>query len=191
MGDVTVSSPKKKTNQKSLNSSVVGGTTKRIYNRRNSSFNKAHPKKFLKGKDPYDSISPKVSSKFSSFKMKKKSYGSKRRSTKLFSDDSDVEEPKVCTPLEGYTINVNNGGGDSIKKNRAHNSTLLSTTIGDHGTSSRRTKKPQNVKEAQKFLEHVSGVIDMYGRSQEGVTRKVLMDLAFYITEKNDILAMQ
>merc|ERR1712025_590847 len=169
----------------------VGGTTKRIYNRRNSSFSKANPKKSLKGKDPYDlSISPKVSSKFSSFKMKKKSYGSKRRSTKLFSDDSEVEEPKVCTPLEDCTIDINNGG-DSIKKNRAQNSTLLSTTIGDHGTSSRRTKKPQNVKEAQKFLEHVSGVIDMYGRSQEGVTRKVLMDLAFYITEKNDILAMQ
>ena len=192
--DVTVSSPKKKANQKFLNSSVAGGTTKRIYNRRNSSLDKANSKKFLKEKDPYDlSISPKVSRKFSSFgkAMKKKPIGSKRRSEKLFSDDSDVEEPKVCTPLEDYTINVNNGGGDSIKKNRAKNSTLLSTTIGDHGTSSRRTKKPQNVKEAQKFLEHVSGVIDMYGRSQEGVTRKVLMDLAFYITEKTDILAMQ
>merc|ERR1711868_243365 len=138
-------------------------------------------------------MGPKVSRKFTSFgkAMKNKPIGSKIRSEKLFSDDSDVEEPKVCTPLEDYTINVNNGGGDSIKKKSAQNSTLLSTTLGDHGTSSRRTKRAQNVKEAQKFLEHVSGVIDLYGRSQEGVTRKVLMDLAFYITEKNDILAMQ
>ena len=192
--DVTVTSPKKKANQKSLNSSVAGGTTKRISNRKNSSLNKANPKKSLKEKDPYNlSISPKVSRKFTSFSkaMKKKPIGSKRRSEKLFSDDSDVEESKVCTPLVDYTINVNNGGGDSNKKNRPHNSTLLSTTLGDHGTSSRRTKRAQNVKEAQKFLEHVSGVIDMFGRSQEGVTRKVLMDLAFYITEKTDILAMQ
>ena len=190
--DMSVASPKKPLSRKNMNSSF-GGTSKR--NQRNSVLDKTSSKRPSKVSDPYElSISPKVSRKFTSFskQMKKKSYGSKRRSRKLFSDDSDVEEEtKPSTPLPDYSIAVNNGG-DSCTKKRADSSHYLSSTLnGDPTTSFRRTKKPQNVKESQKFLEHVSGVLDMYARSQEGVARKVMMDIAFYITEKNDVLAMQ
>ena len=156
--------------------------------------------KISKGKatDPFSIWSPSPSPKVkrgpprASYGQgrRRRTTGSKRRSEKLFSDDSDKEsvglQRVMSKSMPDYVF---------VNKDAAGDSADASFNINNHQTrkkakSSSKGPPSKAAKATMKFLDHVVGVLDSFTEQVDGVSQLVLKDICFFITEKTDMLIL-
>lgn len=184
-----------KTKSQDLSSDKVkiAATTekKRPYQKKTTPKSKASPVA-----DPYSIWSPSPKTKRGPPRAsygqsrKRRTAGSKRRSEKLFSDESDKEsvglQRAISKSLPDYVFFNKDAGGDS-----ANASLNINTIVTSKTPSSLKKRNPNNVsKSTLKCLEHVVGVLDCFADQVDGVSKIVLKDICFFITEKSDALIL-
>ena len=167
---------------------------KRTYQRRPSGTTKST------AKDPYSFTSNPPKGRRSSYlqlQQKKRLTGSsKRRSEKLFSDDegdnSVKGSPEKTFGDSGLRISDFGDMGDTgFEEQEAATSTLQGRKSLANYSSRRRSTNKEMSKQTLRMLEHLSGMLKAIGNMSEGISKKVLSDVSFFIVQQSDLLVLE
>ena len=167
---------------------------KRTYQRRPSGTTKST------AKDPYSFTSNPPKGRRSSYlqlQQKKRLNGSsRRRSEKLFSDDegdnSVKGSPEKTFGDSGLRISdIGDMGDTGFEEQEASNLTLQGRKSLSSYSSRRRSTNKEMSKQTLRMLEHLSGMLKAIGNMSEGISKKVLSDVSFFIVQQSDLLVLE
>jgi len=163
---------------------------KRTYQRRPSTTTKSATK------DPYSFTGNPPKGRRSSYLQQKRRVtgSSKRRSDKLFSDDEggDSVQGSPEKTFGDSGLRISDVGDTGIEEEEAAaNSTLQEKKPTSSYSSRRRPNNKEMSKQTLVMLEHMSGMLKAVANMSEGISKKVLSDVSFFIVQKSDLLVLE